>query len=111
MNTFVSFKTPTIPTQNRQLINEEINVTGLYFRPSKRDERNLKGYPKRMEYQGREYTFLESGLRYLIQKGQQLIEVFDMTDGTRDFRLKFDPADHVWTLVGVRDGDNRHAIV
>lgn len=92
----------------RQLVNEEVNVTGLYFRPVPKDNRHIKGYPKRMEYQGREYTFIESGLRYLIKKGQQLIEVFDMTDGTSDFRLKFDAEAHVWTLVGVREV--RHAI-
>lgn len=105
MNTTISFKNQT---PGRRLINEEVSVTGLYFRPSKRDDRNLKGYPKRMEYQGREYAFIESGLRYLIQKGQQLIEVFDMTDGTREYRLKFDPSQHVWTLVGMRE--DHHAI-
>jgi hypothetical protein len=56
-----------------------------------------------MEYEGREYTFVESGLRYLIRKGQQLIEVFDMTDGTSDYRLKCDTEAHTWTLVGVRE--------
>lgn len=88
----------------RRLVNEEVNVTGMYFRSARPDDRHIKGYPKRMEYEGREYTFVESGLRYLIQKGQQLIEVFDMTDGSRDYRLKFDTAAHVWTLVGVSEG-------
>jgi hypothetical protein len=91
-----------------QLINKEVSVTGLYFRPATTDERPLKGYPKRMEYEGREYTFIESGLRYIMKKGQELFEVFDMTDGTLDYRLKFDTAGHVWTLVGVREGS--HAI-
>jgi hypothetical protein len=91
---------------NRRLVNEEVSVTGLYFRQAQKDNRHLKGYPKRMEYQGREYTFVESGLRYLIQKGQQLIEVFDMTDGTADYRLKFDTSDNVWTLVGVKEGSH-----
>jgi hypothetical protein len=101
----VTFMTPI---NSRRLINEEVSVTGMYFRSSRPNDRHIKGYPKRMEYEGREYTFIESGLRYLIRKGQELIEVFDMTDGNRDFRLKFDPAAHVWTLVGVRDGG--HAI-
>jgi hypothetical protein len=56
-----------------------------------------------MEYEGREYTFLESGLRYLFKKGQELVEVFDMTDGSYDYRLKFDPNAHVWTLVGMKE--------
>lgn len=87
----------------RRLVNQEVNVTGLYFRQAPTDERHVKGYPKRMEYQGREYTFVETGLRYLLRKGQQLFEVFDMTDGICDYRLKFDTEAHVWTLVGVKE--------
>lgn len=99
--------TTTDQIQNSHLVNKEVTVTGLYFRPAKSDERPLKSYPKRMEYEGREYTFIESGLRYLMQKGQELIEVFDMSDGTNGFRLKFDSSAHEWTLVGVWEG--RHA--
>jgi hypothetical protein len=94
---------------NRQLVNKEVNVTSLYFRPARRDERHIKGYPKRMEYEGREYTFVESGLRYLLKKGQQLFEVFDMTDGERDYRLKFDPNEHIWTLIGVKESNHAAA--
>jgi hypothetical protein len=103
MNTLNTSTTPV----TRRLVNEEVNVSSLYFRASRPDDRHIKGYPKRMEYEGREYTFVESGLRYLIRKGQELIEVFDMTDGIRDFRLKFDTTARVWTLVGVIEG--RHA--
>ena len=85
-----------------RVINKEVNVTSVYFRPG----RHLKGFPKRMEYEGREYTFVESGLRYLMQKGQQLFDIFDMTDGIQDFRLKFDTDAHVWTLVGVKENTN-----
>lgn len=90
----------------RTFINQEVNVTSVYFR-STSPKRHLKGFPKRMEYQGRQYTFIESGLRYLVQKGQQLFEIFDMTDGTRDYRLRFDREQRSWTLVGVRE--NEHA--
>lgn len=91
-----------------QIINKEVTVTGLYFRPSASENRPMKGYPKRMEYEGREYTFIESGLRYIMKKGQRLFEVFDMSDGSKDFRLLFDTSDHNWTLVGVKEG--HHAI-
>ncbi|HEX8227167.1 MAG TPA: hypothetical protein VF572_04855 [Candidatus Saccharimonadales bacterium] len=87
---------------NTRIINEEVSVTSVYFRPG----RHLKGFPKRMEYGGREYTFIESGLRYLVRKGQQLIEIFDMTDGTRDYRLKFDTVQQSWTLIGVRENSH-----
>ena len=95
MNTsYVSFNQPT-----RLPLNREVTVTSVYFRPG----RSVKGFPKRMEYEGREYTFIESGLRYLIQKGQQLIEIFDMTDGTRDFRLRFDTTMQTWTLICMKE--------
>jgi hypothetical protein len=85
----------------RNVINKEVSITSVYFRPG----RHLKGFPKRMEYEGREYTFIESGLRYLVQKGQQFIEIFDMTDGFQDYRLKFNPSDHIWTLVGTQENN------
>ncbi len=87
---------------NTTVINEEVTVTSVYFRPG----RNLKGYPKRMQYEGREYTFVESGLRYLVRKGQQLIEIFDMSDGIREYRLKFIPDNNSWTLVGTREAQH-----
>ncbi len=81
-------------------INEEVVITGVYFRNGP----ELKSFPKRMEFAGSEYTFLESGLRYIIQKGQQFIQVFDMTDGSNRFRLRFDTTEHIWTLVGMSSG-------
>jgi hypothetical protein len=87
---------------NAHIINKEVAVTGVYFRPGP----HLKGFPKRMEYEGRQYTFIESGLRYLVRKGQKLIEIFDMTDGTSDYRLAFDNSAHSWTLIGVRENSS-----
>jgi hypothetical protein len=91
--------------KSAKIINKEVSVTSVYFRPGPA----LKGYPKRMEYEGREYTFIESGLRYLVRKGQEFFEVFDMTDGERDYRLKFEGDRQVWTLIGVKGGDNAFA--
>jgi len=80
-------------------INKEVNVTALYFRNSGQ----LKSFPKRMEFNGREYTFVESGLRYLIHKGQQLTQIFDMTDGSASYRLRCDGRDQSWTLVDITE--------
>ena len=80
--------------KNRIAIQKEVNVPELYFK----NEGRLKTFPRRMEFDGREYTFMD-GLRYLVQKGQNLIQVFDMTDGSRDYRLQFDDNQHSWTLV------------
>ena len=82
---------------SRVAINKEVSVTALYFR----NNGHLKSFPKRMEYNGNEYTFIESGLRFLIQKGQQLVQIFDMTDGQRDYRLTFDNGARSWTLIDI----------
>jgi len=84
---------------NRVTINQEVAVTALYFR----NNGNMKSYPKRMEFEGREYTFVESGLRYLVQKGQQLVQIFDMTDGVANYRLRFDSREHLWTLIDITE--------
>lgn len=97
-----------ISSPSRVSVNKEVSVTSLYFRDSPTNRR-IKGFPKRMEYEGREYTFIESGLRCLIQKGQQFFEIFEMTDGSRDYRLKFDSDAHIWTLVGMSEASRATA--
>jgi len=79
---------------NRVVINKEVSVPEVYFK----SEGQLKSYPRRMEFGGREYTFMD-GLRYLVHKGAQLVQVFDMTDGARDYRLQFNAGEQSWTLV------------
>ena len=79
---------------NRVTINKEVSVTAVYFSNS----RELRSFPKRIEFEGQEYTFLD-GLRCLVQKGQRLIQIFDMTDGQSAYRLRFDTQDKLWTLV------------
>lgn len=85
--------------ETRVAVNKEVAVTAMYFR----HDTQFKSFPKRMEYDGREYTFLESGIRYLISKGQGLIQLFDMTDGDANYRLKFDTRELTWTLVNITD--------
>ena len=79
---------------------KEIEITSVYFRNSQNKER-LESYPKRMLLDGREYTFMEGGLRYLVQKGQQLVKLFDVSDGQNQYRLRLDNNNH-WTLIGIR---------
>jgi len=84
---------------NRVSVNKEVAITAVYFR----NDHQLKSFPKRMEFEGQEYTFLESGIRYLVEKGQNLIQLFDMTDGDTNYRLKFDTGESTWTLVTTTD--------
>jgi hypothetical protein len=92
MNTVNSFIT-------RTPINKEVTVTAMYFQ----NRHGLTSFPKRMEYNHREYTFAE-GLRYLIHKNRQAVQLFDMTDGNHRYRLRFNTGDHTWTLVSITSG-------
>lgn len=83
---------------NRVTINKEVAVTAVYFQ----NNQELKSFPKRIELDGREYTFL-NGLRHLVQRGQKLIQIFDMTDGEAEYRLKFDDNDKLWTLIDISE--------
>ncbi|PID31688.1 hypothetical protein CR970_04475 [Candidatus Saccharibacteria bacterium] len=83
-------------TTDKTNVNKEVNITALYFK----NRKQLVGYPKRMEYDRQEYIFAE-GLRYLVQRGKQVIQLFDMTDGTSSFRLRFDEQAQSWTLVSI----------
>lgn len=86
--------------ENSTVINNEIEITSVYFRNNPAKQR-FESYPKRMVYRGREYTFMESGMRYLIQKGHDFIKLFDMSDGQSSFRLRLDSQNH-WTLVAMK---------
>jgi hypothetical protein len=82
----------------RTPVNKEVTVTSMYF---KNRSQHLQAFPRRIEFEGNEYTFVESGFRYLVKKGQRFVELFDMTDGVNSYRLKFDNNEHTWTLVGM----------
>jgi len=81
-----------------QLINETVTVNAFYFRGGQ----TMKTFPRRMEWDGRLVTFAEAGLRMLVKHGEQLVQLFDMTDGDTTYRLKREGSD--WTLVGTKAG-------
>ena len=82
----------------RTPVNKEVTVTSMYFRNGRSQ---LQAFPRRIEFDGNEYTFVESGFHYLVKKGQRLVELFDMNDGVNDYRLKFDNSERTWTLIGM----------
>lgn len=81
------------------LINKDVSIVAYYFQ----DRNQPKCFPKRMEYAGRQVTFTETGLRHPTHKGQRMIHVFDMTDGSTDYRLEFDAESLSWKLIYMAD--------
>lgn len=77
-----------------QLINKEVNVLSFYFGRG----REVRCFPKKIELEGRQLDFVE-GLRCLVKRGQDFIQIFSMTDGRKQYRLSFEPENRTWTLL------------
>jgi len=60
--------------------------------------------PAKMRWRQHTITFCELGLRHPTTKGQRMIHVFDMSDGSNDYRLEFDAEALTWTLAAVSQG-------
>lgn len=80
---------------NRIAINEQVAVTQMGFK------KNLSAYPRRMEFQGNVYEFLDAGLRCLVRSGDRLAEILTMTDGQSHFQLRSDNHGGNWTLLSI----------
>lgn len=75
-------------------INEPVTVTAMGFR------KNLKVYPKRIELNGSSYSFIDAGLRCLVQNGNKIIaEIFTMSDGQSEYRIRNTGGG--WTLLSI----------
>ncbi len=79
-----------------QTINKPVAITALGFRQGGRS-----AYPRRMEYEGKSYNFVDAGLLARVKKGERLISIFTVTDGINQFRLRSDTGGGSWTLVSV----------
>lgn len=75
-------------------INKNVNIIAYYFKGQ-----GPKCFPKRMEFDGKQVIFTETGLRHRALKGQRMVHLFDMTDGQTDYRLEFDAEELNWKLL------------
>jgi hypothetical protein len=80
---------------NRITINEEIAVTKMGFK------KDLSAYPRRMEFRGTIYEFLDAGLRCLVRSGESLAEIITLTDGQSQYRLRSDNHGGNWMLLSI----------
>jgi hypothetical protein len=84
-------------TENKQFINKEVEVKALSFA----GKGKFRTFPKQIAIDAEEITFVETGMRYLLQKGQSMVQLFDMSDGVRTYRLQFDSTSFTWTLLNI----------
>jgi len=76
-------------------INEQVAITAIGFR------KNLIAYPRRMEFRGVTYNFIDAGLRCLIRHGSRIAEVITLSDGIADYYLRTDNHGNDWTLLSI----------
>jgi len=88
--------------ENSILINRRVKVLAIY---SDQERGVPVCIPKRMVYKGKEYNFSELGLKHPTAKGKRMVHVFDMTDGSADYRLEFDAEELTWTLMYILDSN------
>jgi hypothetical protein len=85
------------PVNHTETINQEVDINAFYL---KQRDSHLTLFPRQMEYAGRQYYFADGALRYLVKKGQQLIQLFDVSDGEATFRLR--QTGDEWRLVSMK---------
>ena len=76
-------------------INTPVAITAMGF------GRDMRAIPRRMEYAGRTYDFVDSGLRTVIRSGERMAQVLTMSDGQSDIRLRSDNHGGSWTLLSI----------
>lgn len=77
---------------------QEVNILSYYFTPGSQN----RCFPRQIEIDGQQLSFLENGLRCLVMKGQQLTQIFNMSDGKSLYRLSYDPENRSWKLLSSR---------
>lgn len=78
-------------------MNHEVNVLSYYFTPGSQG----RCFPRQIEIEGRQLN-LETGLRCLVQKGKDMLQIFNMSDGRSLYRLSFEPGSRTWKLLSTR---------
>ncbi len=74
-------------------INSPVQVTAFAF------GRDLRAYPRRIEYMGTTHYFIDGGLRTVVRRGERTMHILTMTDGEQDYRLRSDGDG--WTLLSM----------
>jgi hypothetical protein len=81
--------------KNVKMIDKEVEVNAFYFAHG----HSFKSFPRAITLDHKRYTF-QDGLQMLVQKGQDVVRYFDMTDGLNNFRLRQEQEQ--WFLVSLR---------
>lgn len=74
-------------------INSPVSITAIGFGPG------MAAYPKRMEWQGKTFCFIDKGIRATVRRGESIMSTVTLSDGKQNFCLRGDGS--IWTLLSV----------
>ena len=74
-------------------INSPVSITAMAF------GRDMQPIPKRMEWAGRTYQFIDRGIRVVSRRGENSMSTVTMSDGRQSFCLR--QTGSMWTLLSV----------
>ncbi len=80
------------------LINEKVGVVSVY------NEKNGFVIPRKIRWRDREYHIDKLGYHHRVRQGRELCHIFHVSNGTIDFRLRFESETMHWTLEELTDG-------
>jgi hypothetical protein len=80
---------------NKVAINEQVAVTVMGFK------KDLSAYPRRMEFRGSSYDFIDAGIRCLVHYGGRIAEIITVSDGASSYCLRSENRGGNWTLVSI----------
>jgi hypothetical protein len=79
----------------KDLLNTPVTILSMGF------GRDLRAIPRRMELDGRQIDFVDSGLRTTIRHGDRVAQILALSDGEHTFRLRSDNSGGSWTLLAI----------
>ena len=74
-------------------INSPVSITAIGF------GRNMRPIPKRMEWCGHTYQFIDRGIQVISRRGEAIWSTVTMSDGNQNFCLRQSGGD--WTLISI----------
>jgi len=80
-----------------ETINEKVSVILIY-----NQETGLV-MPKKIRWRNRDYLIKSLAYYHRIRQGKNIIHIFNVTDGSLDFRLSLDSESLHWTLEEIYD--------
>ncbi|NCU31251.1 hypothetical protein EOL73_04430 [Candidatus Saccharibacteria bacterium] len=82
-------------------VDERVDVVTIFYGHA---QERMVCVPWKMKYRGQEIVFTVFGMRHPTARGRRMIHVFDMSDGSNDYRLEFDAESLTWQLVSRLEG-------